>query len=57
MGYLKRLDEPTCADCSTPATVVLYNKYNKELGRYCTPCGKRADTALSAHERMGYEHL
>lgn len=40
MAYLKEIPRDTCR-CGKKAKVILVNKYNAEMGRYCKKCGNK----------------
>ena len=40
MSHLRPISKPKCP-CGKRASVRLFNRYNSELGAYCSSCGKR----------------
>lgn len=41
MAYLRSIEEK-CRQCQRRATMILFNRYNGEMGKYCKTCAAGA---------------
>lgn len=42
------IDKPRCAECHRPATVIVRNAWNAEIGPRCTRCATRTIERLNS---------